>query len=115
MVESCGTDKAGHNNDINAKIESVITLDRTLTVILKYMKEHPDTVLVVTSDHETGGVRTPDIERPFSDALFSTTSHTDTPVGVFAVGYKTEVFKNAVVDNTDIAKFIINAIKGELQ
>jgi alkaline phosphatase len=34
-------------------------------------------------------------------------------VRVFAVGKGSEYFKDATVDNTDIAKFIIKAIDGE--
>ena len=32
---------------------------------------------------------------------------------VFAVGKGSEYFKDVTVDNTDIAKFVIKAIKGE--
>ena len=111
MVESSGTDKYGHSNKIAGKIASVTTLDRTLAAILLFMEQNPDTLLVVTSDHETGGVRLPnDGEQP-GDHLFTTDYHTATPVKVFAVGQGSEYFADKTVDNTDIAKFLIAAVK----
>ena len=112
MVESSGTDKYGHSNKIAGKIASVTTLDRTLAAILLFMEQNPDTLLVVTSDHETGGVQLPkDGEQP-GDHLFTTDYHTATPVKVFALGQGSEYFADKSVDNTDIAKFLIAAIEG---
>ncbi|MEE1198893.1 MAG: alkaline phosphatase [Acutalibacteraceae bacterium] len=39
--------------------------------------------------------------------------HTDADVRVFGLGYGTEIFKGKTVDNTDIGKFLIAAIKGK--
>jgi len=113
MVESCGTDKYGHNNDINGKINSVTVLDRTLAAILLFMEKNPDTLLIITSDHETGGVQLPKEGQLVSDALFTTDEHTDTPVRVFALGHGSEYFHDKTIDNTDIAKFIIDVITKE--
>ncbi len=112
MIESSGTDKFGHKNNINGKLSSVVTLDRTVAAVLKFMKNNPDTLLVITSDHETGGVKLPEGEQSLSE-LMTITEHTATPVRVFAVGKGTEYFTGKTVDNTDIAKFLIKAIKGE--
>ncbi len=115
MVEGAGTDKAGHNNVMSGKINSVITFERAVAVVLKYMKTHPDTLLLITSDHETGGVQLPAEGEQPTDALFTTTNHTAKNVRVFALGYGTQRFRGSVVDNTDIAKFAIAAVKGELE
>lgn len=112
MIESSGTDKYGHNNNIKGKLSSVVTLDRTVAAALLFMQDNPDTLLIVTSDHETGGVQIPAEGESLSKAI-TVTEHTDTPVRVFAVGKGSEYFKDVTVDNTDIAKFVIQAIKGE--
>ena len=112
MIESCGTDKYGQNNNINGKLNSVVTLDRAVAAALLFMQDNPDTLLIITSDHETGGVRMPAEGESLSTAL-TVNEHTATPVRVFAVGKGSEYFKDATVDNTDIAKFIIKAIDGE--
>ena len=111
MVESCGTDKYGHNNNINGKIASVTTLDRTLAAILLFMEKNPDTLLIITSDHETGGVQLPKENELVSNDLFTSEEHTGIPVRVFAVGQGSEYFNGVTVDNTDIAKFLIAAIE----
>ena len=112
MVESCGTDKFGQNNNINGKLNSVVTLDRTVAAVLKFMEQNPDTLLIVTSDHDTGGVKLPEGDEKLTD-LLTTNEHTATPVRVFAVGKGSEQLKDKTIDNTDIAKFIINALKGQ--
>lgn len=112
MIESSGTDKFGHKNNINGKLNSVVTLDRTVAATLKFMEKNPDTLLVITSDHETGGVKLPKGDEKLNE-LLTVTEHTNTPVRVFAVGKGSEYFSNKTVDNTDIAKFLISAIKGE--
>lgn len=113
IVENATTDKAGHSNDITEKVNSVSTLDRALAVVLKFMKDNPDTLLLITSDHETGGVQLPAEGAELSKDLFTTTAHTGANVAVFAVGYGTSKFRNTTVDNTDIGKTVIAAVKGE--
>ena len=115
MVESAGTDKAGDTNNIAAKMNSVVTLDRAVAVVLKYMKSHPDTLLIVTSDHDNGAVQMPANGEKPTDELFTTDTHTAQDVRVFALGYGAECFRDKTVDNTDIGKFAISAVKGELK
>ena len=86
-------------------------LDRTLAAILLFMEQNPDTLLIVTSDHETGGVQLPKEGQLVGNELFTTDEHTDTPVRVFAVGQGSEYFSGKTVDNTDIAKFLIAAME----
>ena len=112
MIESAGTDKYGHNGTINGKLASVVTLDRAVAAALLFMKENPDTLLIVTSDHETGGIRIPEEGENLSTAVTGN-EHTATPVRVFAVGAGSEYFSGKTVDNTDIAKFVINAIEAK--
>ena len=113
MIESAGTDKFGHRNDMAGKLNSVVTLDRTVAAVLKFMEENPDTLLIVTSDHETGNVQLPVTGEESLSDLLTITEHSATPVRVFGVGKGTEYFSGKTVDNTDIAKFLIEAIKGE--
>ena len=113
MIESCGTDKYGSRNNMSGKLNSVVTLDRTVATVLKFMKENPDTLLIVTSDHETGGVKLPETEGQSMNELLTTKEHTATNVRVFAVGKGSEYFSGKTLDNTDIAKYLIETIKGE--
>lgn len=113
MVEGAACDKAGHNENAAQKPVGVANFDKAVAVAVKYCMENPDTLLIVTSDHETGGVTIPDGEYTLSKDLFTTDYHTDANVGIFALGYGSEYFKDKTVDNTELGKFIHAAIKGE--
>ncbi len=56
MVEAGKIDYAGHANDPAANLREVLALDDAVKVALKYQKKHPDTLIIVTGDHETGGM-----------------------------------------------------------
>jgi len=56
-VESGKIDWACHANDAAASIGDVIAFDAAIGVAVDFMKKHPkDTLIVVTGDHETGGM-----------------------------------------------------------
>ena len=56
MVEGGKIDWAGHANDAATNLRDVLALDEAVRVALDYQKSHPDTLIVVTGDHETGGM-----------------------------------------------------------
>lgn len=112
MVENTAADNAGHAMNMQGKLNAIPTMERAIAVVLKFMKENPDTLLIITSDHETGGVQLPPEGVYPNNSLFTTNDHSATNVRTFAVGYGAEYFNNKTIDNTDIAKFAINAVKG---
>ena len=115
MIENTSADNAGHSNDMKGKLNGVPNLERAIAVVLKFMKENPDTLLIITSDHECGGVQLPEEGKTPDNSLFTSDDHTGVNVRTFAVGYGAEYFNNKTIDNTDIAKFAIKAVKGELE
>jgi alkaline phosphatase len=82
----------------------------TLRAMIDYVNKHPETLLVVTADHETGGTgvyyngHKPGNEGPLK-LNFSTSGHTGTVVPIFAYGAGAENFAG-VMKNTDIPKKI---------
>ena len=57
MVEGGAIDYAGHANDAATNLREVLAFDDAVKVALKFMEKHPDeTLIVVTGDHETGGM-----------------------------------------------------------
>ena len=56
MVEAGRIDHAAHHNDIAALISDVLALDEAVKVAYDFQKANPDTLLIVTADHETGGL-----------------------------------------------------------
>jgi alkaline phosphatase len=59
MIEGSRIDHAGHHNDAAAQVHEVLAYDRAFTSVLEFIKkEDTETVMVSTSDHETGGLAT---------------------------------------------------------
>lgn len=56
MVEGGAIDWAGHANEAATNLRDMLELDEAVKVALEFQKTHPDTLIVVTGDHETGGM-----------------------------------------------------------
>ena len=56
MIEGGRIDHACHAHDIKASIYDVLAFDAAVKVALEYKKTHPDVLVLVTADHETGGL-----------------------------------------------------------
>ncbi len=57
MTEGGKIDWICHANDATATIKEIIDMDNAVKVALEFAKKHPDeTLIVVTGDHETGGL-----------------------------------------------------------
>jgi alkaline phosphatase len=56
MVEEEGIDEFAHRNNAEKTIETGEALDRAVDVALRFAATHPDTLIVVAGDHETGGL-----------------------------------------------------------
>jgi len=56
MVEGGRIDHAAHRYDIGAVISDVLAFDEAVKVVYDFHKANPDTLLIITADHETGGL-----------------------------------------------------------
>jgi alkaline phosphatase len=56
MVEAGRIDHAAHHQDIAAVISDTLAFDEAIRVAYNFQKKYPDTLLMITADHETGGV-----------------------------------------------------------
>ena len=56
MVEGSRIDLAGHDNDAPAHVNDLIAFDEAVKVGLDFAKENGETLIISTSDHETGGL-----------------------------------------------------------
>lgn len=55
FAENENTDSAGHQNDVAALMRDLWVFDDAVKVALEFQKQNPDTLVIVTGDHETGG------------------------------------------------------------
>lgn len=110
MVETEETDTASHQNDLERMVRGVDTLDRVASLLVERFAESGDTLLLVTADHETGGLALYDggDGEPLSYA-WATDGHTAEPVPVLAWGPGAAAF-SGVHDNTEIATRLAAAL-----
>ena len=115
MIESAIIDGYGHNNDSEGMIEEMKEFDQTLKTLIAYVNKHPNTLLVVTADHETGGTgvtyKSHAINQPEGLHLnFSTKGHTGTVVPIFAYGAGAAKF-SGIFQNRELPEMIEELIK----
>ena len=110
MVEGSQIDFACHANDSAWMVDEVVDFSQTIQIALDYAEEHGNTLVVVTADHETGGLTLPDKKGKYTNVSFcySTGSHTCLPVMVYAYGPGAEQF-TGWMQNTAIKGKILNA------
>jgi alkaline phosphatase len=56
LVEASQVDWAGHGNDIASAMAEMEDLEHTIKMLKNYVDAHPDTLVVLTADHSTGGL-----------------------------------------------------------
>jgi len=117
MIEGGAIDHACHKTDIERAIGEVVEFDRAVSAVLAWMQTHPDTLLIITADHETGGMelipgkykKGDEINVRWRKAIIpGTATHSDQEVAVFATGPNSAAIKPQM-QNTEIFCVIKNA------
>ncbi len=99
MVEGGQIDWAAHANDFNNTVGETLAFDKCVKAALEFQATHPGTLIVVTADHETGGLSYTDP----THYTWSSGDHTAAMVPVMAKGSGASVF-NGTMDNTEIPR-----------
>jgi alkaline phosphatase len=116
MIEGSEIDGAGHANAADTLIDETIDFDKAIGIALDFAKNDGHTLVVVTADHETGGVTITGGDKQAHNVKlsFSTKGHTAVMVPVYVYGPGAEKFIG-IYENTDIFQKIIAAFGfGEL-
>lgn len=113
MVEESQVDFAGHANNSEYLSAELKSLNSVLKFCLNYQKENPNTLVLFTADHETGGMSVEDTKEGALNIQFTTGHHTANMIPVFAIGPGADAF-SGVYDNTDIGKQLIYFVKNHL-
>lgn len=110
MVEGSNIDVCESEQDMKGTIEQMMAFDHTVDYVLNWAQQHQGTLVLVTADHETGGVQIPDnatADDINNDCFTSDGEHTNTNVLLMAGGAQSaEICSSDVIDNTDIAKYM---------
>jgi alkaline phosphatase len=130
MVEESAIDRMAHRNNAPLTLKGVLELDRAVQVALAFASRVPDTLIVVTADHECGGLAVAgsqdqpypyepggglldtmlageDGPFPVADADYgfvvgwATTGHTAAPVPITSTGPGAERLTGSI-ENTDL-------------
>lgn len=102
VVEGSQIDWAGHANDQQALIKELMDFDQTINNLLNFARKRGDTLVLVTADHETGGLAiNPGSKAGRLKLAFNLNDHTATMIPVFAYGPQAELF-SGIYDNTEI-------------
>jgi alkaline phosphatase len=139
MIEGGAVDWAGHSNQSGRLIEEMNDFNRSVEVVAKWVIQNSswnETLVIITSDHETGYLTGPGSGRPLlsdkavwndlagngigklPDMEWHSGAHTNSLVPFFAKGQGAEQFKKTIkgndsvrgpyIDNTDIAGVILD-------
>lgn len=95
MVEGSQIDWAGHDHKSKELLIEMNDFSTALNEAINFAKSDGNTLILVTSDHETGGMSITKGDRDASnlDLGYTTSGHTPSPVGIFAFGPGEEQFK----------------------
>jgi len=112
MIEGSQIDWGGHKNDIEYVVSELLDFNKTIGQVLDFAEKDGNTLVVITADHETGGLTLPgssDILNDSTAVHFSTTHHTSVMVPVYALGPGSEVFSGTFENNSIFIK-LMNAL-----
>jgi len=105
MIEGSQIDWAGHDNNVEYALREIKDFDQTIQKVLEFAQEDGETLVVVTADHETGGMTLQKSQSGNTQMkiLWTSRSHTGIPVPLMAYGPGAIEF-TGWWDNTDIGK-----------
>lgn len=112
MVEAANIDSGGHENNTSMIVSEMLDFDQVIGKLIQYVDANPNTLLLVTADHETGGVSIPqgDITTGTVELAYHSDDHTGIMVPIFAYGAHSGDFRG-VYENTDVFHKILDLVK----
>ncbi len=100
MLEEAYIDKSSHNSDKYGMQNALNRFNTSVAYAMEFTLIRGDTVLIVTADHETGGVQN---SNGFG---FTTTNHTNANVPLFVMGNGAEELVKKPLNNVLIPRFL---------
>jgi len=112
MVEGSQIDFLAHENKTPGVVLETLDFDRAIGVALKFAAANRETLIIVTADHETGGMTLNggDYKKGTVTGKFTSGGHTGIAVPVYAFGPGAGQF-TGFMENTDIAKKMMKLLK----
>ncbi|MBR5452593.1 MAG: alkaline phosphatase [Clostridia bacterium] len=102
MYEEAHIDKYSHANEKDNLYTAYTRLNTALRVAFEFMMYNPDTLLLLTADHETGGITYSEDKGCY---IYTGGDHTQVNVPFYAIGKGAEEIDGKTYDNTGVAKY----------
>lgn len=116
MVEGSLIDGMGHANDAMAQQKEMTGFMRAIEVAVEYAAAHPDTLVVVTADHSTGGLSIVSADADFTlseqgvEYRWTTKGHSGEMIPIYLYGAGAEHI-NGIMENSALGAKLIKLIK----
>lgn len=111
MVEGSQIDWGGHDNNPQYVIDEALDFDKVIGEVLEFAAKDGETLVVITADHETGGLTLLDgsISEGKVESAFSTGGHSAVMVPVYSFGIQADKF-GGIYENTAIFDKLMNIL-----
>ena len=114
MAEGSHIDHGGHDNNFDYMLSELVAFNDAVKAAVDWASKRDDTVVIVTADHETGGLaleRSANTENLMDSYWWTTTGHTATDVFCFINGADVDFAEYSFqseerIKNTDIFQII---------
>lgn len=105
MVEGAHIDKNSHSNNGEGMKDALLSFDAAVAAALEYAKADGETLVVITADHETGG-----IIKVCGEYVYTSGGHSAFNVPLYVYGCDDFIFDNQSILNTEIARRVACAM-----
>ncbi|GMQ23349.1 alkaline phosphatase [Algoriphagus sp. oki45] len=114
MIESAMIDSGGHSNSTSTIVTEMLDFDRLIGEMMRFADQNPGTLLLITADHETGGVSIPqgNVEKGEVELGFHSDDHTGILVPIFAYGPHSGEFRG-IYDNIEVFEKLIRLVQNQ--
>ncbi len=115
MVEGSQIDWAGHDNNAESLLAEQQDFERAVKVAVDYANKTPGVLVVVSADHETGGMAIISNETDFTlsdsgvEYKFATKGHSGTLIPIYLYGTGAEEI-NGIMENTELNEKMRNIL-----
>ena len=110
MVEGAHIDKNSHSNNGEGMTAAAMEFNRAINWAYDYADAHGDTLIVITADHETGGIE----QEANGDFRYTTGDHTATDVPILVYGCDKFINHGETIKNKEVARRLSLAMGAEI-
>lgn len=100
MVEGACIDKFSHENNFDGATMNVMAFDEAIKAALDFAEKDGDTLVVITADHETGGIK---YNAEKDEYYYTAEKHTTADVPVFVSATDAGFTDGQIVENRQIS------------